>query len=618
MPASGLLRNLSALAIFLTAITLLATAVTPPIYGPFQPVLIGAEVNQFGNYASISPTGPFSSTIEGLDAVQWNGATEHNANPNGAAGPKQYVQWTQGGFQAYDKRTGTPLLCQINFQNVGCKNNLPTPVSWGWFWDGSPGSKVYECGHGSPSSGILLYDQLDEVAASVGAQGHGHWILATRVNHGVHIYYCVAVSVGSDITATNWNEYEFQLDGNGSGGTGGVLPFSSCSSGCISGLYTPDYLKLGTSVEVRSGTTGPFLGGLYATWDLYSPPNSGSFVAGFETCALNRNDLVNGRTSTSLSCYYYLPANNFPWGTTANSDQSVIHSLLPADFEGATSPPSTVKVEYFLATVNPYTGAITADKDCVSTSCASTQLALFRMGADSAHPLTGPVLLPVASFVPGCYNTLNVKNTFCVPEPTTGTFIDSIGDRLMHRLPYRYISATASEQLAAVQTITNTHGNCVGIASSPCTIIEWYKIFSPGVAKPTVAQGTINDPSNVSAYLFMPSVATNKSGNLQLTFEESSTTTHPSLYTVPVTFSGAGGTGTATEGKTKVIAAGKADQQDTDIFGTYFSTTVDPCDDTTFWGTGEYFTQNETILTGFTWQTRIYTTATIAPTECTF
>jgi hypothetical protein len=604
---------------FLAALTLTIVsasyAVTAPIYGPFKPVLIGAEVNQYGYYASISPSGPFQSNFEGIDAVQWNGATEHIANPNGAVGPKQYVQWTQGGFQAYDKQTGVALLCQVNTPTNICPNNQATPVSWGWFWDGAAGSNVYECGHGSPSAGVLIYDQLDEVKNSVGAQGHGHWIVATHVNHGVHIYYCVAVSTSSDIVHTSWNQYEYQLDGNGSGGQGGVLPYSTCSAGCITGLYTPDYLKLGTSVETAK--SGVYSGGLYTTWDLYSPGNSGFYVAGFETCVLNRNDLVNGRATTSMSCYYDLPANNFPWVAT-KSGQSVIHSLVPADFEGTLSPPASTVVEYFLATVNPYTGALSNDTPCVGTSCSSKQLALYTLGTDTTHPLKGPTLLTVKPFTPGCYNTSNVRDTYCVPQPTSGKVIDSIGDRLMHRLAYRYVSSNSTEQLVAAQTIFNGAVDCTGRDATACTVIEWYKVVNPSSATPTILQGPVLDSAHSTNFLFMPSVGTNSYGNIQVTFSESGDTAHPSIYTVQITFSGLGGTGVATEGTPKLIIAGGGDEQDSDIFGEYYSTTVDPCDDLTFWGTGEYFGSNETSKTGFLWQSRVYTTATAVPQECTF
>lgn len=621
MPALGFRAHLSAAALCLVTLTMLSSAaVAPPIYGPVSPVAISAATNQFGNYAAITPSGSFTTSVEGIDAAQWNGATEHNANPNGAVGPKQYVQWTQGGFQAYDKKTGAALLCQVNSATAKCTNNVASPVSWGWFWNGSTGSKVFECGHGSPSAGVLLYDQLDEVAGSVGAQGHGHWILATRVNNSTHIYYCVAASTGSDITSTNWNEYEFQLDGNGTGGQGGVLPYSTCASTCVTGLYTPDYLKLGTSVEVKPTSTSPFLGGLYATWDLYSPPNTGSSIAGFETCALNRNDLVNGHGSTAMTCYYYLPSNNFPWGATATSGQSVIHSALPADFEGAASPPLAVKVEYFLATVNPYTGALATDAPCVSTPCSTTQLALFTQGVDSAHPLTGPILLTVKAYTPGCYNTVNVKNTYCVPQPTSGDVIDSIGDRLMHRLAYRYVKlgTGSTEELVAAQTVFKGTTNCSAHDSTPCTAIEWIKVVGPRQLSPSIFQGMVTDSAHPGNFLFMPSIAANSAGNLQITFSESGDTTHPSLYTVPVTFTRTGGLGTGTQGTPKLIVAGAGDEQDSEVFGEYYSTTIDPCDDTTFWGTGEYFLKNETSTSGFTWQTRIYTTATSAPSECTF
>jgi hypothetical protein len=592
-----------------------ALAVTPPIYGPLKPVFIGAETNQFGYYSNISVNGVFQPQFEGVDASQWNGSTEHSANPNGAVGPKVYMQWTQGGFQAFDKATGLPILCPVNNPGDTCPNGLAKPVSWGNFWDGSTGSAVYECGHGTPTAGVLIYDQLDEIITSVGSQHDGHWIIATHVNHGVHLYYCVAVSNGSDILHASWNQYEYQLDGNGSGGQGGVLPYSTCSSGCITGLYTPDYQKIGTSVEVKE--SGAYLGGLFATWDLYAPGSADSYVAGFETCVLNRNDLVNGRSTTAMSCYYYLPANNLPW-ITGKSGQSVIHSLLPGDFEGTVAPPVSTLTEYFLATVNPYTGALSNDEPCVSGECTSTQIALFTLGMDASHPLKGPTLLTVKSFTPGCYDTVNVRDTYCIPQPVSGKVIDSIGDRLMHRLAYRVVKSTTAEQLVSAQTISNGAVPCTGNDGVPCTVIEWYKVINPSAAKPTLLQGPVIDSAHSTNFLFMPSVAMNSLGNLQFTFEESGDTAYPSIYSVAVTFAGLGGTGAATEGPLKLITTGQGAEEDSQDFGEYFSTTIDPCDDTTFWGTGEYFQTSETSKTGINWQSRIYTTATSTPQECIF
>jgi hypothetical protein len=592
-----------------------AYAVTAPIHGPVKPVFIGAETNQFGYYANILASGGFQANFEGVDAVQWNGTTEHGGNPNGAAGPKVYMQWTQGGFQAFDKQTGLPILCPVNNPGNGCAGNVAKPVPWGTFWDGSAGSAVYECGHGSPTAGVLIYDQLDEVTTSLGAQRDGHWIMATHVNHGPHIYYCVAVSNGSDVLHASWNEYEYQLDGNGSGGQGGVLPYSTCSAGCITGLYTPDYQKIGTSVEVKA--SGKYLGGLFSTWDLYAPGSADSYVAGFETCVLNRNDLVNGRSSTAMSCYYYLPASNFPW-ITNKSAQSVIHSLLPGDFEGTVTPPVSALTEYFLATVSPYTGALTANTPCVSTSCTSKQIALFTLGMDTSHPLTGPKLLTVKAFTPGCYNNINVRNTYCVPQPISGHVIDSIGDRFMHRMPYRVVKATSAEELVAAQAISNGAVPCTGNDAVPCTIIEWYKVINPGSATPTLLQGPVIDSARSTNFLFMPSVAMNSLGNLQFTFEESGDTAYPSIYTVGVTFKAAGGTGTAQEGQPALVKPGAGAEQDSEVFGEYYSTTIDPCDDTTFWGTGEYFLTNETSQSGINWLSRIYTTATTTPLECIF
>ena len=64
----------------------------------------------------------------------------------------------------------------------------------------------------------------------------------------------------------------------------------------------------------------------------------------------------------------------------------------------------------------------------------------------------GPTLITLSkTYTPGCYNLVSPYNTYCIPEPYGG-MIDSVGDRLMSGLAYRYITgAKAGEYLLSPQ-----------------------------------------------------------------------------------------------------------------------------------------------------------------------
>ena len=62
-----------------------------------------------------------------------------------------------------------------------------------------------------------------------------------------------------------------------------------------------------------------------------------------------------------------------------------------------------------------------------------------------------------------------------------------------------------------------------------------------------------------------------------------------------------------------LIIAGEGDEENTFHWGEYAATVIDPGDNLTFYGVGEYFNTNQTGKTGctnpasdcYTWQTRI-------------
>src|SRR5208337_1313535 len=115
-------------------------------------------------------------------------------------------------------------------------------------------------------------------------------------------------------------------------------------------------------------------------------------------------------------------------GGTGNS---LIHTLLPADFEGNTPIPGGSAGEYFLALVNPSNPG--TNVQCSVSPCTSNQLAFWTWSDFTTGAGPSYLTFPNSPYTPGCYNPSHPYNTYCVWEPC-GRVVDSIGDRLMSRL----------------------------------------------------------------------------------------------------------------------------------------------------------------------------------------
>ena len=323
---------------------------------------------------------------------------------------------------------------------------------------------------------------------------------------------CVAVSTSSDATGT-YHVYAFAY--------GNVLP---------------DYPKVGVWPDAYYLTSNNF-------------PNGGSF-SGAETCALNRANMLLGNAATSIC---------FKRGT---SD----FSLLPADLDGATPPPSgSPNYHLELAT--------------------STRLNLFKFHVDFVTPtnstFTGPTALTVASYTDACASTGN-----CIPQPSPGTTVDSLGDRLMFRLAYRHF--TDHEALVATHSIRG--------AGRVTSAVRWYEIRSPGSAPVIFQSGTVNGASSTA--LWMGSIGTDKVGDIALGYSKSSRTVKPTVeYTGRVPSDTLG-----TMESPSVIVTGTGVQTSAGggRWGDYSSMAIDPSDDCTFWYTQEYYRTN-----GANWSTRL-------------
>jgi hypothetical protein len=374
---------------------------------------------------------------------------------------------------------------------------------------------------------------------------------------------------------SHWNVYAFALTP--------AIPQNA--NGLV---YFPDYARFGSWSD-----------GFYVTWDLEDTSKNYDIV-GFEVCKLDKADMIAGLSSRQPACYTYIPGYA---GGTNGTNNSLIHTLMPADFEGSNPIPSNSAGEYFLAQVNPSNPG--TNNQCTIAPCSSNQLAFWTWSGLVSG--AGPTFITLSKpYTPGCYSTSHPYNTICIPEPYGGV-IDSLGDRLNYRLAYRYLTTGGNgEYLAIAHTIQET-------TTYQQTGIRFYKIQA-GSSPVVVFARDIQDATD-GTFLSMPSVAMDQNGDLGITFTVTGNTRKgsalnydPSPFFITIDSQGHRGTPVAI-----LSNGGSSGQDETDDFwGEYVSVSSDPNDDLTFWAVDEYMKGDQLsnctshVGSGCTWATRVY------------
>jgi hypothetical protein len=338
----------------------------------------------------------------------------------------------------------------------------------------------------------------------------GRWVM-TQFSVSTRPYLqCVAVSDTSDATGT-FERYAF--------------PMASF----------PDYGKLGVWTDAY-----------YMSWNMF---NSNSFI-GAQVCALDRTAMLNGLAASS-ECFQLSAA---------------AASLLPADLDGATPPP-TGAPGYFMNLSGP-------------------ALNLYALHADFGNPakatLSGPSGLPVAPYSFAC------NGGACIPQAGTKQQLDSLGDRLMYRLAYR--------NFGDHESLVANHSVNIGAAKRSSKVgVRWYEVRNPSGTPVVYQQGTYSPDSN---YRWMGSIAMDKAGDIALGYSVSSSLIHPKIaYTGRVPGDAAG----MLESETTVINGGGSQTKGLNRWGDYSAMSIDPVDDCTFYYTNEYIPVNG----AFNWRTRV-------------
>jgi hypothetical protein len=463
------------------------------------------------------------NSFDGIDASQLPSAhRELDVDPNGAVGTKQYMEWINVYYQAFDKGTFAPVWSS---PQVGT-----TP------WQNAKLSNCYNI----VGDGVIIFDRLAS-----------RWVIAARTSTSNNYYYCIAISNTDDLTSSSLTWYAYAIPLNSILGTN--------SHGNV---YFPDWPKLGTWSDAY-----------YLTIDL-NDVNLGYREVGIVVCALDRTNMLVGSPTPN-------PPQCFKQTSSPSTAVYLAHSLIPADVEG-TTPPPTGRDEYLVSIQNP-------PLDGKTTTSNSFNLWQFHVDwSNPANSTFTQTSAPVAAYTPGCYGLTKSANTVCVPEPSTGRthqHIDSVGDRFMPGFSYRNFGSDESF-LISHTVLVGTSGTQTGI--------RWYELRGSGT--PSVYQdGTV---SFDSLYRFMPSIAEDAVGNAAVGYSISSSTTHPGIEAAWWNLA------STTSPNKLPILSGKGDEENSYHWGDYTSMTVDPVDGCTFWYVNEYFPSNQTG-SSVNWNTRI-------------
>src|SRR5580704_13253964 len=314
------------------------------------------------------------TSFEGIDASQI-AHPEFDVDPNGAVGTKQFVEWVNVAYQAFDKTTFAPLWSTPKFGTQPFRT--------------AGLSSCYSVG----GDGIINFDRLAN-----------RWVIAmhTTGNNGDY-YYCVAVSNTDDLSSStlSWNTYAFLLNARLGKNSRGQL-------------YFPDWPKLGTWPDAY-----------YVSFDL-EDPSSGQEI-GILACALDRTNMLTGNTANPMQCF------SDPDPIPVKGPVYLKHSLIPADVEGSTPPPAG-RDEFFVSIQNPINDGVTTTSDSINLWDFHVDWVNPANSTFTNTPLTVSTYTP-GCYNPK--SVLTTQCVLEPSTPTTHVKVDSVGDRMMPRLSYR-------------------------------------------------------------------------------------------------------------------------------------------------------------------------------------
>jgi hypothetical protein len=448
---------------------------------------------------------------------------------NGDVGPNHYVHIVNSSFVVLDKNDGHAILA-------------PTRINVPFAGFTGAGGACATTNQGDP---LVRYDAHAD-----------RWIIsqltpAGTFGSGPH-YECVAVSRTGDpgSMSSQWYQYAFG-------------PYTVQGGGNA----LNDYPK-----------TGVWPDGYYTTYNMFAAPTNG--FRGAKFTVWERAAMVAG-----------FPAREIDFQTFSDPHgQDGYGGALPNDWDGRLFPPANAP------------GLIVSDDNTpVGAHGMGPVLQVWKIHADWINPeqstitdipqncpsavLTGPcpILVNVNDFKLPCNNFETTGA--CVPQLGTTNKLDTLGDRLMYRLPYRNFGDRESILVP----------RSVDPGTNAPVALRWYELQNPtgrtfADGQQMVQQGTY--APNDGKYRWMMSMAQDHVANMAVGLSESSTSTYPEIWIAGRKFDDPPSTLPQDEVQ---MFQGTSFAADAIRWGDYSMMSVDPTDDCTFYYTQEYMAAPQTL-----------------------
>jgi subtilisin-like proprotein convertase family protein len=290
--------------------------------------------------------------------------------------------------------------------------------------------------------------------------------------------------------------------------------------------------------------------------------------------AFDRVKMLAGDPSTS---YVY-------FDLAATPSTATVTGMLPADLDGLTPPPPGTP---------GYFASFTADE----SGDPADALRVFELRPDFANPAASTFTeRPESPIAVAAFDPRNPVGRNDIEQPSPGVRLDSVQDRLMHRLAYRNFG----DHEALVLNHTVNVGPSPALASGHQAAVRYYELRRTGGAFGVAEQATFApDATN----RWMASAAQDHAGDVAVAYSASSASTAPSIrYAGRQPFDPPG-----LSAETTLVAGTGVQTHSSGRWGEYSALGVDPADDCTFWYTNEYYTAASQSASPAGWLTRVGT-----------
>jgi hypothetical protein len=398
------------------------------------------------------------------------------------------------------------------------------------------------CGAGqNDGDPFVIYDQIAD-----------RWLISDFAFPGLPgsgpFYQCIAVSETSDPTGSYFL-YAVQHEPS-------------------QPTWVGDYPKMALWTEPQPG------GAYHLTVNLFDGPSL-SF-RGVRVFAFDRAAMLNGDPSPTAIAF------TVPLAGVGDS-----YSFVPASFRTGNAPPAG-RDEMLLAIDSPATGGVSLTQvharffhvDFVTPGDST-----FGVGADHTPNAEITVDPFVDAFTSAAGFTI-------VPQLGTSQRVDTLGDKIMTPMVYRFDGA--NESLWTSNTV------CTDAPCTQPTGIRWYQFDVTGGTFPgtPVQQQTWTNNSD-GLYRFMSSIAVDNAGDTVIGYSVSSSSINPGIrYAGRLSADPPSNLG---QGEATMFNGTGSESDTNGRWGDYSMTTVDPTDGMTFWHVNEY----EATTGAFNWHTRI-------------